>query len=107
MCLLPSKHRAAVQQSHDVQTPMAGWMTAFAAHPKLGDRAGQAPQTSSDFARSSAAEQSKIAEASPSVTAELAELNDQYEAKFGHVFLLYADGRSASEVRTALVDRYA
>lgn len=96
----PSRRRA-------VQTPVAGWMDAFAAHPKLGDRAAQAAQPGSAFARSSAAEQSRVAEASSLDTNELAELNAQYEARFGHVFLLYANGRSAADVKQALLARCA
>jgi len=36
---------------------------------------------------------------------ELAEMNRRYEAKFGHVFLIFAAGRSAGKVLAAIKRR--
>jgi 2-oxo-4-hydroxy-4-carboxy--5-ureidoimidazoline (OHCU) decarboxylase len=36
---------------------------------------------------------------------ELAEMNQRYEAKFGHIFIICASGKSAQEMLAALKDR--
>ena len=76
----------------------ADWLAAFAAHPRIGERGGHAPD-------SSEREQSGVRSA-PSATANaLAEENRHYEARFGHVFLISASGRTADEILTALRQR--
>ena len=68
------------------------WMEAMAAHPRIGERGG------ADSAR----EQSRAMEASSETLAELADENRRYEEKFGHVFLIFASGRSAQEILAEL-----
>src|SRR4029077_13963701 len=71
---------------------------ALAAEPRIGESGGHAPD-------SSEREQSGVRSA-PSVTANaLAEENRRYEARFGHVFLISASGRTADEILTALRQR--
>ncbi|MGW4380116.1 2-oxo-4-hydroxy-4-carboxy-5-ureidoimidazoline decarboxylase [Kitasatospora sp. NPDC004531] len=70
---------------------------ALAGHARIG-----AP-TAGDAA--SEREQSGLRGAEPSVLAELAAANAAYEAKFGHVFLICATGRSAAELLAALRER--
>ncbi|MBM4344892.1 MAG: allantoicase [Deltaproteobacteria bacterium] len=82
----------------------ADWVEAFAAHPRLG-QTGPAASASAQSAAWSAAEQAGIAAAEAQVLHELAELNDQYFARFGFVFLLCATGKSAAETLQALRDR--
>ena len=74
------------------------WLEAFAAHPRLGDSGGKAPDLSKR-------EQSRIMDAADEALAELADLNRSYEARFGHVFLFAAAGRTASDVLAALRKR--
>ena len=76
----------------------AGWLEAFAAHPRLGDSGGRAP-------RQSEKEQSAIVQAGDVTLASLAEENRRYEARFGHVFLFSAAGHTATEVLSALRER--
>jgi OHCU decarboxylase len=64
------------------------WREAFAHHPRIGERASGW----------SAGEQAGVADASADVRAELAAANDAYEARFGHVYLVRATGRSADEL---------
>jgi OHCU decarboxylase len=76
----------------------ADWLEAFAAHPRLGESGGHAP-------RQSEKEQSGIVQAGDATLASLAEENRRYEARFGHVFLFSAAGRTATEVLSALRER--
>ncbi len=76
----------------------ADWLEAFAAHPRIGERGGHSPS-------SSEREQSQINQASGDTLAALAAENRRYEARFGHVFLISASGRSAEEMLEALRQR--
>lgn len=71
------------------------WVEAMKAHPRIGQRGGDAPASSD-------AEQSRAMSASASTLAELADENRRYEDKFGHVFLIFASGRSAEEILAEL-----
>lgn len=74
------------------------WLAAFAAHPRIGDTGGHAPE-------SSEREQSGVRAASAETVAALAEANRRYEARFGHVFLISASGHTAGDILTALRQR--
>jgi len=76
----------------------ADWLVAFAAHPRIGERGGHAPDTSER-------EQSGVRAAPHATVDALAEENRRYEARFGHVFLISASGRTADEILTALRQR--
>ncbi|MDF6100039.1 MULTISPECIES: 2-oxo-4-hydroxy-4-carboxy-5-ureidoimidazoline decarboxylase [Gordonia] len=69
---------------------------ALAGHPRIGDRPDNA---------SSAREQSGVAGSSASVLAELRDANVAYEARFGHVYLVFANGRPADELLAILRTR--
>jgi OHCU decarboxylase len=70
------------------------WLQAFAAHPRIGER------SATGWA---AGEQAGARGAPPEVLARLAEANRAYEARFGHIFIVCATGRSAEEM-LALLD---
>ncbi len=70
---------------------LADWLAAFSAHPKIGEKGGHTPQASER-------EQRGVRAASPETLAELARENRRYEARFGHVFLIFASGRTADEI---------
>jgi allantoicase len=53
----------------------------------------------------SAREQAGVAGADQATLAELAAGNREYEERFGHVFLIFASGRSAAEMLAALRER--
>jgi OHCU decarboxylase len=74
------------------------WLEAFAAHPRLGETGGHSPDSSQK-------EQSRVMSATGETLEALAAGNRQYEARFGHVFLISAEGRSAEDVLTALRQR--
>jgi OHCU decarboxylase len=73
------------------QLAPADWLEAFAAHPRIGDRGGHTPAASER-------EQSQARQASAATLAALAAENRDYEARFGHVFLISASGRTADEI---------
>ena len=74
---------------------------ALAAHPRIGQRAA-GPSTGAAWSRQ---EQAAVGTAADEVRAALAEGNRAYEERFGHVFLIRADGRSAEEMLAALRER--
>jgi len=76
----------------------ADWLGAFAAHPRIGARGGHAPD-------SSEREQTGVHAAPRGTLDALDEENRRYEARFGHVFLISASGRSAGEILAALRQR--
>lgn len=76
--------------------PAADRREAFAAHPRIGERAtGQ-----------SELEQSGVRGAAAATLTELSERNRAYEDRFGHVFLVCATGKSAGEMLEALRARF-
>jgi len=71
---------------------------ALTAHPRIGERA----DGDSAEARSSRAEQSSMGTADDDVRAALLEGNRVYEARFDHVYLIRAAGRSPAEMLAEL-----
>jgi len=71
---------------------------ALAAHPRIGDRV----EGASAEAAASRREQSSMTDADAGVRAELAEGNRAYEARFDHVFLIRAAGRTPAEMLAEL-----
>ncbi|WP_127504375.1 2-oxo-4-hydroxy-4-carboxy-5-ureidoimidazoline decarboxylase [Actinoplanes solisilvae] len=79
-------------------------LAGLAAHPRIGDR----PTGHSQEAAWSRREQSTAAESPDDATkAELVEVNRAYEERFGHVFLIFASGRSRAEILAAARERLA
>lgn len=75
----------------------ADWREAFAAHPRIGERAAAGAW--------SRREQAGMETASAEIARRLADGNRRYEERFGHVFLICATGRSAEEMLAALERR--
>jgi 2-oxo-4-hydroxy-4-carboxy-5-ureidoimidazoline decarboxylase len=69
---------------------------AMAGHPRIGERANGA------HAKSSAREQSSVTRSAAATLKALADGNAEYEARFGQVYLVCADGRSGEELLAAL-----
>ena len=77
------------------------WHEAFASHPKIGAR--KAAQTQSEQAQVwSEQEQAGTHDAEQATLDELAEANRVYEAKFGHIFIVCATGKTAAQMLTIL-----
>lgn len=65
------------------------WQEAFQAHPRIGEK------SASSWARQ---EQSGAAAASNATISALAEVNRDYEKRFGHIFIVCASGKGADEM---------
>lgn len=89
------------------ETPVTGWLEAFGAHPKIGDflttSKSNANSNSKAFEKMSRNEQGDaVTSASEHTLQSLAEWNEKYEKKFGHIFIIYAPGKPASLMLKAL-----
>ena len=80
------------------------WLEAFRAHPKIGEKKAVAAQTQQDQSWSSQ-EQSAMHSASADTAARLARGNQDYEAKFGFIFIVCASGKSPDEMLAILNNR--
>lgn len=69
-------------------------------HPRIGQRL-----TDHDSHAASRREQAAVADADDAARAALAQGNADYEARFGHAFVVCADGRSAPELLAVLHER--
>ena len=76
---------------------------ALAAHPRIGDRVSG----DSAEAASSRREQAAMSTAEDDVRAALLQGNRDYEARFDHVFLIRAAGRTPAEMLAELRRRLA
>ncbi len=71
------------------------WAAAFNAHPRIGERGGEAPERSNR-------EQSSVMQSPVQTLAALAAENRQYQNRFGHIFLIRASGRTGQEILSEL-----
>jgi OHCU decarboxylase len=97
----PYADLAALQKAADeVWTGLDAddWLEAFEAHPRIGEGGGSSPAWSRQ-------EQSGVGGAGRDVQEALARGNAAYQARFGHVFLIAAAGRSADEILAELEAR--
>ena len=80
------------------------WREAFAAHPRIGEREPSGAQDAEGDAWSRE-EQAGVEGSADATRRALAEGNRAYEERFGHVFLIFASGKSGEEMLAALRDR--
>ena len=90
---LPALFEAAERAWSELEP--SDWAEALAGHPRVGESGGTSPNASER-------EQKGVREASVDVQSELAEANRDYEARFGHVFLIAVAGKSADEILATL-----
>ena len=103
----PFKHPDALLAASDAAFRAVSnedWLEALRHHPRIGERSAQRAQ-SPQAAKWSAGEQAGVVDADRASLAQLAELNSQYESRFGFVFLICASGRTAGEMADALQQR--
>ena len=80
------------------------WMEAFQSHPRIGE--SRPPKSApSQAAGWSAQEQKKVADAEMAVKMALERGNQEYERRFGHIFIVCATGKSATEILDILRQR--
>jgi OHCU decarboxylase len=80
------------------------WLEAFRSHPRIGEKKAEAGQTARE-AGWSRGEQAGMDAAEEATRRALAEGNAAYEARFGHIYLVCATGRSADELLSILTAR--
>lgn len=76
------------------------WLQAFAAHPRIGAALPGTGNWSAD-------EQAGAAGIGADLQVELAALNAEYEARFGHIFIVCASGLGHDEMFARIHDRIA
>ena len=97
---------AAARAAWWEDTGVLGWLEAFRGHPRIGDLENLKARFGAAGAAQAAGEQGGAVEAATEEGLEaLREENLAYEEKFGHVFLICASGKSASEILSALRER--
>jgi 2-oxo-4-hydroxy-4-carboxy-5-ureidoimidazoline decarboxylase len=83
----------------------ADWSEAFAGHPRLGDVDDLRRRYGRQSGEWSVGEQAGLNGADDDLLRALADGNRRYEARFGHVFLVCASGKSAAEILALLEAR--
>jgi 2-oxo-4-hydroxy-4-carboxy-5-ureidoimidazoline decarboxylase len=100
----PHGSLAQIIEASDAAIAGLSWLDleqALAAHPRIGDRA-QGADRESGWSRQ---EQAAAATPEAATQAALRAGNAAYEQRFGHVFLIFATGKSAEQVLAALRQR--
>jgi len=103
----PFADRAALAATADAiwaALAPADWHEAFAAHPRIGSRKDVAKKSAATRAWSEG-EQAGMDTASAAVAGRLVEANAAYEARFGHIYLVCATGRTAEELLATCLAR--
>ena len=97
---------ALLQKADDIWWKLeeVDYLEAFRGHPKIGDMQSLKEKYSSTKALA-ADEQSSLAAASESVLIDLMQKNEDYEKKFGFIFIVCATGKSAKEMLSILLSR--
>ena len=85
------------------------WLEAFTHHPRIGEQRPAAPALvaqdrgpASTTSALSTQEQAGVASAPADVKRALADGNREYEARFGHIYLVCAAGKTADELLAIL-----
>jgi 2-oxo-4-hydroxy-4-carboxy-5-ureidoimidazoline decarboxylase len=101
----PYRERAEILAEADAAARGLTWdevLTGLSAHPRIGERAaGDSAEAAWSRREQSAAAQS----ADETTRTALIEANRAYEERFGHVFLIFASGRTQAEILAAARER--
>jgi 2-oxo-4-hydroxy-4-carboxy-5-ureidoimidazoline decarboxylase len=101
----PYRKRSEIVSAADAAARGLSWdqvLVALGAHPRIGERASG----DSKEAAWSRREQSTAARSADGLTrSALVEVNRSYESRFGHVFLIFARGRTQEEILAAARER--
>jgi 2-oxo-4-hydroxy-4-carboxy-5-ureidoimidazoline decarboxylase len=92
----PYRERLEIIEAADAAARALTWgdvLVGLSAHPRIGERASGASREASWSRREQAA-----ADSGEAGKAELIEANRAYEERFGHVFLIFASGRTREEI---------
>jgi OHCU decarboxylase len=80
------------------------WLEAFRSHPKIGEKTAS-NQISTQAQAWSGQEQAGVQNSTAHTLDELANLNREYEEKFGFIFIVCATGKSSEEMLAILKSR--
>jgi OHCU decarboxylase len=80
------------------------WLEAFRCHPRIGDKK-PASEVSQQAQEWSGQEQATVESAGTETLSELVRLNQEYEAKFGFIYIVCATGKSSEEMLDILRTR--
>ncbi|MFC0527013.1 2-oxo-4-hydroxy-4-carboxy-5-ureidoimidazoline decarboxylase [Phytohabitans kaempferiae] len=98
----PYPDRMALHAAGDAAAQSLTWadvLQALSAHPRIGERPAGAGREAAWSRREQAGADD------PSLAAALVAANREYEERFGHVFLIFASGRSAAEMLAVARER--
>lgn len=101
----PYPDRAAIMAAADAASHALSWsdvLTGLSAHPRIGERAAG---DSAEAAWSRREQSAAAGSADDETRAALVAANKAYEERFGHVFLIFASGRSQAEILAAARQR--
>ncbi len=80
------------------------WLEAFNSHPKIGEKKAAARVAGQSLSWSET-EQSGTRDSTQQTMDQLAQLNREYQKKFGFIYIVCATGKSAEEMLAVLRDR--
>ena len=104
------RHFASIEEAHQIADRCldafadSDWLEAFASHPRLGDLKSLQMKFAGNR-QWSADEQSGTESADPNLLRRLADLNEDYFRRFGHIFILNATGVTANQMVDAIGQR--
>ncbi len=81
------------------------WREAFTHHPKIGQDVNSLREKFASTAQWASGEQGAVQRASEETLQALARGNEEYEAKFGYIFIVCATGKTADEMLALLQER--
>ncbi|MCC6620698.1 MAG: 2-oxo-4-hydroxy-4-carboxy-5-ureidoimidazoline decarboxylase [Deltaproteobacteria bacterium] len=81
------------------------WLEAFAHHPRIGDVSKLRERFAASGELSEKEQGTAVAAAADDTIQRLFELNQAYEARHGHIFIVCATGKSAAEMLALLEAR--
>ncbi|MEO8193684.1 MAG: 2-oxo-4-hydroxy-4-carboxy-5-ureidoimidazoline decarboxylase [Gemmatimonadales bacterium] len=88
------------------ETSPEDWHEAFTHHPRIGEK-GAAKEQDTRASEWSEGEQAGVRTISAEMGTELAEANRAYEERFGHIYIVCANGRSGEEMLAMARERLA
>ncbi len=99
-----SSAKDAVRQSSAIvaRLTQADLEAALGGHPRIGERLGGADSGSGRSEAWSRAEQSGVSDSDEQTARELATSNEEYERRFGHIYLVSAAGRTGPQLLALL-----
>lgn len=96
-----SKHMLSLAESLWFEASEADILEAFLGHPKIGDLNA----LKNKYAHHATTEQGQVADAQEDILKQLQQYNEDYDKKFGFIFIVCATGKSAQEMLNLIKQR--